>query len=313
MPPAKLATAKAPRTWDELIPAEAWVRIVLVALLLGFTYWSAIRGQLVNKWITDGNWSHGWLIPAFSVYLIIAQRDALFRAKLIPNYAGAVVLVAAIAMYFFFGWIKPFAYLRTISLVGAIYGLVLLFGGWGLIRVVWFPIAFLLLAVPLPQHQYAQFTLPLRMWASSASAAIMPLFASDLFTEAHGVVIEYQYGAVHDQLNVEEACSGMRLIMAFTAIGMAMAYLGRRPLWQRVIMVGAILPIAILCNTIRVTTTGLLVVFEHRDLATGTPHALLGILMLVLALGLFALIGYVLSHLFVEETDDPEPTDPAPA
>ena len=63
-------------------------------------------------------------------------------------------------------------------------------------------------------------------------------------------------GGLSGQLNVEEACSGMRLMMAFVTLGVAMAYLGDRPAWQRVIMVIFCVSIAVLCNTIRVTTTG---------------------------------------------------------
>ena len=79
-----------------------------------------------------------------------------------------------------------------------------------------------------------------------------------------------------------------------------MAYLGTRPVWQRVIMVSACIPIAVVCNIIRVTITGCIHVFHIRSLASGTPHALLGLAMLPIALGLFALVGYVLKNLFVE-------------
>ncbi len=89
--------------------------------------------------------------------------------------------------------------------------------------------------------------------------------------------------------------------MAFVTLGVAMAYLGDRPTWQRLVMVFACVPIAIFCNTIRVTTTGLFFVYGHEDLARGTPHQLLGFAMLALALGSFSLLGYVLSHLFVED------------
>jgi exosortase/archaeosortase family protein len=88
-------------------------------------------------------------------------------------------------------------------------------------------------------------------------------------------------------------------------LGLAMAYLGQRPLWQRVIMVLSCIPIALFCNAIRVTTTGCIHVFEYKSLASGTPHELLGLAMLPIALGLFALVGYVLRNLFVEAVEEP--------
>jgi exosortase/archaeosortase family protein len=115
-------------------------------------------------------------------------------------------------------------------------------------------------------------------------------------------------------LNVEQACSGMRLTMAFVTLGIAMAYLGNRPVWQRLVLCGLCVPIAVLCNVIRVILTGLLYVFKDEPIGIklgfeswtrGTPHALLGMAMLPIALGLFALSGWILSNLFIEEADEP--------
>ncbi|MGB2987212.1 MAG: exosortase/archaeosortase family protein, partial [Phycisphaerae bacterium] len=127
------------------------------------------------------------------------------------------------------------------------------------------------------------------------------------------VVIDYVMpGMPPDSLKVEEACSGMRSLMAFVTLGVAMAYLGERPTWQRIVMILTCLPIAVLCNTIRVTVTGLLIVTGHPELARGTAHQMLGILMFGIALGLFALVGTVVDHLFVEEPGD-ETGEPGPA
>ncbi len=294
-----------PRNWGEFFSPQTRVRMGILALLLVVTYWSTLRHTLVGRWLADGNWSHGLLIPVFSLYFLATRRDELFRTARRPSYLGAVILVASLAVYFVFSWRVPMAYPRAVSLIGAIFGVTLLMGGWGVMRIAWFPILFLLLAVPLPDRQYVQMTMPLRQLASSVSAAVMPLFADGLHTEAQAVVIDYVMpGRPPGTLNVEEACSGMRSTMAFVTLGVAMAYLGNRPGWQRLIMVGTCVPIAVFCNIIRVTITGLLYVNGHADLARGTAHQLLGILMFAVALSLFALIGYVLSHLFVEEPED---------
>jgi exosortase len=168
-------------------------------------------------------------------------------------------------------------------------------------RIAWLPIAYLLLAVPLPKWLYVDLTLPLRRLASTVAAEVMPLFAPGLQTEAQAVVIDYVMpGMPPGTLNVEEACSGMRLMMAFVALGVAMAYLDPRPLWHRLVMVLACVPVAILCNAIRVTTTGLFFVYGQPDLARGTPHQLLGIGTLGIALVMFAAVRWVLDNLFVE-------------
>ncbi len=293
-----------PRTWGEFIPPLARVRIVVVGALLAAAYWGPISHSLVRRWLNDGNWSHGWLVPVFSLYFLATRREELFRSRPKPSYVGAIILLLSLTGYFVSAWWWSMRYPQALSIVGSIFGVTLLLGGWSIIRIAWFPILFLLFAIPLPQWVYAELTQGLQGWASAAAAAIMPVFVPGLWTEAQAVVIDYALpGSAPGRLNVAEACSGMRLMSAFVTLGVAMAYLGYRPTWQRIIMVLSCIPIAVLCNTIRVTTTGMFFVYGHEELATGTPHQLLGILMLVIALGLYALIGYVLSHLFIEEPE----------
>ena len=215
---------------------------------------------------------------------------------------GAAILILSLFMLFFSAWRLRMGYPQALSIVGTIFGATLLMGGWGVIRIAWFPILFLVLAIPLPDRVYVELTFPLRKLASSAAATVMPFFAQGLHTQAQAVVIDYiMPGKPPGTLNVEEACSGMRLMMAFVTLGVAMSYLGDRPVWQRAIMMVSCLPIAVFCNTIRVTTTGLFWIYGYHDFTQGTPHQLLGIVMLGIALGLYALIGYVLAHLMVED------------
>ena len=304
MSTAQSTSSMPSQTWGELISPVACVRIVVVTALLVLIYWSSIRYDLARRWINDGNWSHGWLIPVFSLYFLSTRRDELLRCRPKPSYFGAVILALSLALYFVSAWRLRMTYPQTISIVGAIFGVTLLLGGWRVMRIAWFPILFLLLAVPLPQWLYVELTRPMREIASTMAAVVMPLFTTGLHTEAQAVVIDYVVpGSPPGQLNVEEACSGMRLTMAFVTLGVAMAYLGNRPAWQRIVMVLCCLPIAILCNAIRVTVTGLLIIHGHQDWARGTPHQLLGLLTLLIALGLFALIGYVLGNLFMEEPE----------
>lgn len=303
---APSSSAALPPDWRTLIPPAARLRLAVIMGLLAWAYWDVLTQQLAWPWMNDANWSHGWLIPVFSLYFLHTRRDQLSACAPRANYWGAILLALSLTAYFVSAWRLRMAYPQALSLVGAIFGLTLLMGGWAIMRVAWFPIAFLVLSVPLPAQYYVNLTMPLRRLASQVAAAVMPLFAPGLHTEAQSVVIDYimpGYGS--GQLNVEEACSGMRSIMAFVTLGVAMAYLHERPAWQRVILVLLCVPIAVFCNAIRVTVTGLLYVYNHRSLAEGTPHTLLGVLMFVVALGLFSLVGYVLQRLFVDAPEEP--------
>lgn len=290
-----------------LLSTAGWVKIGVLAALLCLVYWDVLRGTLAGRWLDDPNWSHGWLIPVFSLYFLYSHRDELRAIQPRPNWLGAPILVAALALFFFAVQVRM-AYPQAFSIVVAIFGLTLLIGGLSVIRYAWFPICFLLLAVPLPQRLYVDITLPLRELATKVATAALPILVPGLYAESQAVVIEYVLpgaGAEKGRLNVEEACSGMRLLMAFVTLGVAMAYLRPRPAWQRIILVLSCLPISIVCNGIRVTITGWLHVKDMSEWAQGTPHELLGMAMLGLALGLYALLAYILDNLLVEASDDP--------
>ena len=101
----------------------------------------------------------------------------------------------------------------------------------------------------------------------------------------------------------------MRLLMAFLALGVAMAYLHERPLWQRWALLGVTVPIAVLCNIVRVTATGFLYVFVHPRFTQGGYHDLLGLAMLPLAFVMHGFVAWLMNSLWEEESDEATATD----
>ena len=98
----------------------------------------------------------------------------------------------------------------------------------------------------------------------------------------------------------------MRLLMAFLALGVAMAYLHYRPIWQRLVLLVSTVPIALFCNIVRVVITAFIYVLWDPMYAQGIYHDTLGILMLPLAFGLYGALGWFMSNLVVEETAQQE-------
>jgi exosortase len=181
----------------------------------------------------------------------------------------------------------------------------LFLGGWTLVKYTWLPISYLVFAVPLPQRYYVAFTMPMRKLASLIASALMNL-VNGLETTANGVVIDviYKGNRLEPPLNVAEACSGMRLLMAFLALGVAMAYLHYRPVWQRIILLASTIPIAIFCNIVRVTVTGFIYILGNPKYARGIWHDGLGMIMLFLAFGLYGFLAWFMSNLFVIEDSE---------
>ena len=184
-------------------------------------------------------------------------------------------------------------------------GTVLFLGGWRLVRYTWLPICFLIFAIPFPQRYYVKYTMGLRTVSASVAGYLLNLMEG-VETSVTGVVIDIVYNGRHlePKLNVAEACSGMRLLMAFLALGVAMAYLHYRPIWQRLVLLASTIPIAVLCNIIRVSTTGFIYVFIGPQYTVGIYHDTLGIAMLPLAFGLYGLLAWFMSSLFVEDSDE---------
>lgn len=294
--------------WSELIgPVGTW-KIGIIAVLFVLIYFQEI-GRLIHMWLNDGDWSHGLLVPVYSLYFVHSRRNELLDAKPKGSYLGLAVLLVAYVFFLFSVAPPSIGYLRSLSLLTALFGVVLLVAGPRVLKTVWFPILFLIFALPLPGSVMFQLTFPLRWFASQVAAMILEVFTS-AHAQAEGVVIVVDHAGEFFKLNVERACSGMRLMMAFFALGTAIAFLDVRPLWHRLVMLFACLPIALFCNIIRVTTTSILHVFVGREYASGSAHTVLGLSMLLVAFGLFFGIRFILDNLYVEAPPE-EPSGPA--
>jgi exosortase len=292
--------------------------------LLCLIFRSEIK-RVVHLWVTDASWSHGFLIPLFSLYFIHQRRDAIMGlrhardplAELVagrwpkplssgqtrPSYVGLVALLGTLAFYVF-NVVSPagYAYFRPLSLIAAVAAVVLFLGGWRLVAETWLPIGFLVFAVPLPRRYYVALTMPMRKLAATVATALLNM-VDGLTASASGVVIDIVYRGtrLEPALDVAEACSGMRLLMAFLALGVAMAYLHERPLWQRIVLLFSTVPIAVFCNIVRVTATGFIYVLADPRYTQGIYHDALGLAMLPLAFGLYGALAWFMASLFVED------------
>jgi len=289
--------------WREL-GLHSYIKMAIVGGLL----WYLFRGEVQNvvrRWVTDSSWSHGFLIPLFSLYFLNQHREKILNLRTKPNYLGLLLLLCLLVVHIVNKASRSgYAYLQPIAMVATLGAVVLFLGGWGLIRYVWLPIGFLAFAVPLPQRLYFQVTLPMRLLAANVAATLLGL-VKGLETTVSGVIIGIVYNgrALKPDLNVAEACSGMRLLMAFVALGVAMAYLHYRPIWQRLVLLACTIPIAVLCNVIRVTVTGFIFVLIHPKYTQGVYHDALGLLMLPLAFALYGFLAWFMAGLFVEEDE----------
>ncbi len=289
-------------SWSEL-PVHSYVKMMIIGGLFVYLFYNEIE-TIVHRWLTDSSWSHGFLIPLFSLYFINQTKSKILNFQSKPNYLGLFFLICGIVFYPLNIVHFQYAYFRPLGMIATLGAIVLFLGGWRLIRYTWLPIAFLVFAIPLPSRYYVSLTMPMRQLAARVATVLLNL-VNGLEATVSGVVIDvvYQGQKLEPPLNVAEACSGMRLLMAFLALGVAMAYLHYRPIWQRIVLLASTIPIAIFCNIIRVTVTGFIHVLIDPRYAQGIYHDILGLSMLPLAFGLYGFLAWFMSSLFVEEAE----------
>jgi exosortase len=269
--------------------------IVLVLLPLGCLAWAfgSALTELWAAWHTE-EYSHGFLVPPFAVFLLWVRRDKLDVAALRPSLVWGLLLLAAGLGLRLHGAYYHYVASNTTAVVPCIAGLCLLLGGWAAWRWAWPAILFLAFMVPLPWGFSTALSAPLQRIATVSSTFILQVFGLPALAE--GNVIQLNDAAI----NVVEACSGLRMLVVFFALATAVALVIRRPLLDRILIVLSAVPIAVLSNIIRITVTG----FLHQTISSETAnaffHDVAGWLMMPLALGLLALELKVFQHLFIE-------------
>ena len=300
-----MVAVPAGKTFIESFPPVVWLKVAILAgILIAINYRQFPR--LLWGWIDDDNWSHGFLIPLFSLYLLYARRAELMLAKRRACLWGLAALIVA-------GILEILAYndgnswACQVGMLMMAFGLVFYLSGPEIVRLTWLPIFYLVFALPFPSIYYTRMALPLQNLAAGASASLLQLFNVDITVEKSSLWIVSLTGVAHEPLLIAEACSGMRLLMAFVALGVAMAYLTDRPLWQRTVLVAMAVPIALLCNILRVVITCIMYVIDKPQLGQEFMHDFTGLLMLAPAMLMLWGIGWLLRNLFVE-VDEAKPT-----
>jgi len=297
-----LASPPVKHNWREL-GVHNYIKMLIIGGILCYLFRHEIK-SVVHMWGSDSSWSHGYLIPFFSLYLINQCRQQILNLQTKPNYLGLLLLFCSLVLYAF-DKASPsgYAYIQEVSIITTLGAIVLFLGGWCLVKYTWLPIAYLLFAIPVPHRFYVAVTMELQLLSTEVAAALLNL-VRNLEATASGVIIDVVYKGqrLQPSLNVAEACSGMRLLMAFLALGVAMAYLHYRPFWQRIVLLLSTIPIAILCNIVRVAITAFIYILWEPQYAQGIYHDMLGIAMLPLAFALYGVIAWFMESLFIGET-----------
>jgi exosortase len=272
--------------------------LVLVPLACLVWAFGSTLLDLVAMWHSSEQYSHGFLVPPFAALLLWLRRDRLDTSALRPSLWGAVLLGAGIGLRLF-GAYFHYIWFDAITLVPCVAGLVLLLGGRAAWRWAWPSVLFLAFMIPLPYRLANALSGPLQRLATVSSTFVMQVLGLPALAE--GNIIQLNDAAI----DVVEACSGLRMLVVFFALAVAVALIIRRPALDKALIVFSAVPIAVLSNILRVTVTGILYQFTDNEIANHFFHDVAGWLMMPLALGMLAVELKFLSLLFVEPPGRP--------
>jgi len=272
-PPSKLSTF-----WQTVKPF-GWQGLLLVAVL-ALLYAPVIK-LLVWQWYNDPDYSHGFLVPLLSAYLIWARRDKLLAIPKKPSASGMLVVLFSLGLLFL-GSLGAELSLTRISILGTICGLIAYFTGWAMLRALTFPLAFLLFAIPIPAVVYNEIVFPLQFIASRFATRFLEMLnLFPIMREGNVLVLP------HMTLEVVEACSGIRSLMSLLALAAGYGYVVERSLIVRWILIIAMVPLAIISNGTRVMITALMANYIGPKAAEGFMHEFSGWVIFVVATVLF--------------------------
>jgi len=278
--------------------AWRWVWLALaLAGVAGVLLFSMNLERLVQRWTSDAGWSHGFVVPLISLFFIYIKWDVLRQLQPVGSLAGLAVMVVAVCGQVLFR-ATGLEHMSSLSIPLLLLGVTLFVFGWEHLKILWLPIGFLVFALPPPATLYVAMTTPMQQIAAELGVQLLPLFGGE--GVRHGTVIDVMFSTGSSRLEVAQACAGMRLLVAFFALAVALGYSTDRPVWQKVTLAFCALPIAILCNGLRVTMTGVLSVKVSPAWAEGDAHGFFGLAMLLPAMLLQLGVAWVLDRLFVE-------------
>jgi exosortase len=252
------------------------ITALILAGAVGWLY-SGVAPGLVRQWAQDDDYSHGFFVIPLAVLFAWERRNALSAATRRPTVLGLAVLAGSL-LCFVAGQFGSELFLTRVSVIGVLAGLVLFVAGTEHFRILAFPIAFLLLMVPLPAIIFNHIAFPLQILASRLGEVVIA--ASGIPVLREGNVLHLP----HEALEVAEACSGIRSLISLLMLAIVLGYFTERRIGARIAIALASVPIAVIANATRVAGTGLASYWISPAAAEGFFHTFSGWIMFVVAL-----------------------------
>jgi exosortase len=257
--------------------------VALTATLVLAAYWFVLAG-LVRQWIDDPNYTHGLFVIPMAAVLALRRRAQLARVPVRPSWAGVVLLVLS-ALVYVVGIAAAELFLMRVSIVGVAVGLVWASQGTDRLRVLAWPLLFLLLMIPLPYLVYYRLTFPLQLQSSAITGALLSWAGMPVLREGNVLRLEGY------SLEVVTACSGLRSIMTLGAVAVFLVEFMDLGRWGRLLFLLLVIPVAVAANSGRLLVTAVLSAVSGPEAAEGFLHGVSGVAVFMIGLGTLLALG----------------------
>ena len=266
--------------------------VVILILTTGFlllipTFWSGLS-ELVLRWDKQEEYSHGYMIPLVTAYLIWQRRNLLKSLEFKPSWYPVILVVIGMAIAVI-GEISALWVLIHFSMILLIMSMAWAVMGWNAFRYVVIPLGLLAFAIPLPYFLEATLTADLQLISSQLGVAVIRLFGIPVYAEGNVIDLGIY------QLQVVEACSGLRYLYPLMGVGFIIVYLYQVEFWKRALVFLSTIPVTILMNSFRIGVIGILVDNWGIGMAEGFLHYFEGWIIFIACLAILLLEMWLLN------------------
>jgi exosortase len=273
------------------------VSVILALLAVTvLSYWSTIA-DLFKEWQGNDDYSAGQLVPLIALFLVWHERKTLRRCSLKPCWWGIALLMLAQTARIF-GLLFMYESAERYALVLTTAGLVLMVAGWQVFRSASWILLFLFLMVPFPGRVHNLISGPLQEISTTGSVFLLEAFGVRVSQQGNVVMLSEQ-----TPMAVAEACSGLRMLTAFVIVAAFMAYMVNRSRRQKAVLLLSSIPVAVMCNILRLCVTAVLILLVSTEVAEKFFHDFAGLGMMPIAVLLMFGELWLIGKLTVPEPD----------
>lgn len=263
------------------------IQLGLILGLFMLLYYPICTDMFID-WGADEEYSHGYLIPVVAGYMIWTLRKDLKQIEPAPSNLGLILI--------FLGLCQAVAarvgselFLQRTSMIVVAFGISLFLMGAKFTKQISFPLAYLLLMIPIPAIIWNKFAFPMKLFASYVTAHIIQAIGIPILREGNILNL----GDI--TLEVADACSGLRYLTSLFALSAALVFLTTNTRVKKWLLFFSAVPIAILANVLRLTITAVLASQYGQKAIEGFLHDFCGWLVFLVAIAMLLGVNWILS------------------